>query len=171
MISMSLDTHAVRQLFPEGTEARAQLRRSVIQNITKDLILKDTQNRVSTLIQEEIQNYPVDLPSVKEEVKNQMDKLLKDKGWSGIESTQLVREKIREEAEKVASNAIQTFLHEQTQRANKKLEAQIDRVIKMNEHKIDELIRARINNAWTSILDEAIKARINQVFPEVKDAN
>ncbi|QYN80527.1 hypothetical protein [Kosakonia phage Kc304] len=171
MISMSLDTHAVRQLFPEGTEAHAQLRRSVIQNITKDLILKDTQNRVSTLIQEEIQNYPVDLPSVKEEVKNQMDKLLKDKGWSGIESTQLVREKIREEAEKVASNAIQNFLHDQTQRANKKLEAQIDRVIKMNEHKIDELIRARINNAWTSILDEAIKARINQVFPEVKDAN
>ncbi|BBC78135.1 Hypothetical protein KNT65_gp087 [Escherichia phage EcS1] len=168
MISMSLDTHAVRQLFPEGTEAQVNLRRSVIQNITKDLILKDTNNRVSTLIKEEIKAHPVDIPSVKDEVNKQMNKLLSDQGWKGIQASDIANFKIREEAEKIASNAIQDYLVDQAQRANKKLEHHILHVISQNENKIDELIRNRINNAWTTILDEAIKVRIAQVFPEVK---
>ena len=69
MIDIKLDTYAVRQLFPEGTAARAQLQQSVINNIVKEMVLKDSQNKLKQAVQSEIAIAAIDVPDVRAEVR------------------------------------------------------------------------------------------------------
>ncbi|MGC5352342.1 hypothetical protein ACPXAT_27300, partial [Klebsiella pneumoniae] len=65
LIDLKLDTNTIRQLFPEGTEIRAALQQSVIQNIVKEMVLKDSDNKIRKAVSQEIELLGARVPSVK----------------------------------------------------------------------------------------------------------
>ena len=101
MIDIKLDTHAVRQLFPEGTEARAQLQQSVINNIVKEMVLKDSQNKLKQAVQSEVNIATVTIPDVRAEVKKQLQQMFHTRGWSDISA--------KEEMSHMMRNATQLY--------------------------------------------------------------
>jgi hypothetical protein len=167
MIDLKLDTHTIRQLFPEGTEIRSALQQSVIQNIVKELVLKDSDNKIRKAIEQEISLMGSRIPNVNAEVKHQLESFFVKKGWKDIESTLKLDEVMRKEAAQVASHAIQDQIVKIVKEATDKLENRIEETLKLTEKRWEDMIVSRINHNFGIILDKAIAKRIEAAFPEV----
>lgn len=166
MIEIKLDTHTVRQLFPEGTEARSQLQQSVISNIAKDLIVKDTGNKVRKLIQDEINAYGLVIPDVTSAVQAEMAKWFESRGY-GYEkhATEQLKGRLREAADREARATLDAVVNEVIKTATDKVLKDIEYKIAAAEQRIQKIIADRINTKFGEIIDQAVAEKIKTAFP------
>lgn len=167
MIDLKLDTHAVRQLFPEGSAMRVQLQQSVINNIVKESVLKDSDNKIREAVQSEVSLLGSRIPNVNAEVKSQLESLFTKRGWNKVDGTLQLDRQMREEAARIAENAVKDAITIMVEEASKKLERRIEDTIKMTEHRFEEMIVSRINANFGVIIDTVIAKRLSAAFPEV----
>lgn len=168
MIGLKLDTQTIRQLFPEGSEMRVDLQRSVIDNVVKEMVLKDTDNKVRKSVAQEIELMGARIPSVKEAVETELKTFFTKRGWNGYDSTFDLDQAMRKEAQELAQNIIQDRITKCINDAVKKLERRIEETMQMTEARWEQMIVSRINTKFGGVLDKAIAARIAAAFPEVK---
>lgn len=169
MIDLKLDTHAVRQLFPEGSEMRVALQQSVINNIAKEMVIKDSDNKIRQAVNQEVELLGARVPSVKNAVETEVKKFFEKRGWgSGYDSTFALDQAMRKEAQEMAERIVQDRIEKCIQDAVKKLENRIEDTMRMTEHRWDQLVTARINANFGSIIDKVIAERLAAAFPEVK---
>lgn len=168
LIDLKLDTNTIRQLFPEGTEIRSALQQSVIQNIVKEMVLKDSDNKIRKAVSQEIELLGARVPSVKAAVETELKTFFTKRGWNNYDSTFELDQAMRKEAIEVAQNIIQDKITKCIEEAAKKLENRIEDTLRMTEHRWEQMIVSRINNHFGNMLDKAIAERIAAAFPEVK---
>ncbi|WKV23427.1 hypothetical protein SEA1_gp0079 [Salmonella phage SEA1] len=168
MIDLKLDTHAVRQLFPEGSAMRVALQQSVINNIVKELVVKDSKNKITEAVKSEISFQGSNIPNVEDAVRVELKKFFERKGWKPEGTFELERV-MKEEAERVAHEQLLAALQKAADAAAKRMENYITDAIKINERQYEEMIVSRLNESFSEIIDKAIAAKLAQVFPvEVK---
>lgn len=167
LIDLKLDTHTVRNLFPEGTEMRAALQQSVIKNIVKEMVVKDSNNKIREAVYKEIEELGDCVPSVKEAVKTELDKFFVKRGWGGYGSTPELESAMKQRAIETAQCIIQEKISSLINEAAKKLELRIEETLKMSEYRWDQMVTKRINEKFGESLDKAIAVRLAKAFPEV----
>ena len=166
MIGIRLDTHAVRQLFPEGTEAYSQLQQSVISNIAKDLIVKDTGNKVRKLIQDEINAYGLVVPDVSTTVQKEVESWFSRRGYgSPYESSDVLKGRLREAADREARNAVDAIISDVIKTATDKAMKDIEYKIESATRRIEKIIVDRVNQSFASIIDQAVAEKIKKAIP------
>lgn len=165
MIDIKLDTHAVRQLFPEGTEARAQLQQSVINNIVKEMVLKDSQNKIKQAVQQEISSASITIPDVRSEVKKQVQSMFHTRGWNDMSATEDMSLMMRNAAQSCAKNAIDTMISETIDSAINQAEGRIKLSIDSANRRIQEIIVNAMNKNFSDQINAAIAAKLAQHFP------
>lgn len=165
MIDIKLDTHAVRQLFPEGTTARAQLQQSVINNIVKEMVLKNSENKIKEAVQKEVSNTAVTIPDVRAEVKKQVQQMFHTRGWNDMSATEELSYKMREAANRCASNAIDDMIKETIDSAIKSAEGKIKLAMQSANLRIQEIITRAMNKDFSDQINAAIAAKLAEHFP------
>lgn len=166
MIDIKLDTHAVRQLFPEGTTARSQLQQSVISNIAKDLIVKDTGNKVRKLIQDEINAYGLVVPDVSTAVQKEVEAWFSRRGYGApYETSEVLKGRLREAADREARNAVDAIISDVIKTATDKAMKDIEYKIEYATRRIEKVIVDRVNQNFASIIDQAVAEKIKKAFP------
>ena len=166
MIDIKLDTNAVRQLFPEGTVARSQLQQSVIANIAKDLIVKDTGNNVRKIIQEEINAYGLIIPDVTPTVQAEMAKWFESRGY-GYEkhATEELKGRLQEAANREARATIDAIVHELIKTATDNAMKNLEYKIEAATQRIEQIIVDRVNKSFASIIDQVVAEKIKKAIP------
>lgn len=169
LIDLKLDTHTVRSLFPEGTEMRAALQQSVIKNIVKEMVVKDSNNKIREAVYKEIEELGDCVPSVKDAVKQELNKFFVKRGWgsNGYGSTPELESAMKQRAIETAQCIIQEKISSLINEAAKKLELRIEETLKMSEYRWDQMVTKRINERFGESLDKAIAVRLAKAFPEV----
>ncbi|UFK27203.1 hypothetical protein LG358_00182 [Escherichia phage UoN_LG358_1] len=168
MIDLKLDTHAVRQLFPEGSAMRVALQQSVINNIVKELVVKDSKNKITEAVKSEIAFQGSNIPNVEDAVRKELEKFFERNGWN-VKGTVELKRVMKEEAERIAHEQLLDSLVSSVDAAAKRMENYIADAIKINERQYEEMIVSRLNESFSEIIDKAIAAKLAQVFPvEVK---
>ena len=165
MIDIKLDTHAVRQLFPEGTSARANLQTSVINNIVKEMVLKDTNNKLREAVQQEVSLQAARIPNVNAAVKEELKKFFEKKGWREQQGTFELDRVMSEEAGRVAREQVRLALHAESEKAYKAMQERIEHAIKVEAQRYEEMIVSRLNRNFGDIIDKAIAAKLASIFP------
>lgn len=167
MIDIKLDTNAVRQLFPEGTEARSQLQQSVISNIAKDLIVKDTGNKVRKLIQDEINAYGLVVPDVSPVVQKEVESWFSRRGYGSVQydTSDVLKGRLREAADREARNAIDGIISDVIKNATDKAMKDIEYKIESATRRIEKIIVDRVNQSFASIIDQAVAEKIKKAIP------
>ncbi len=128
MIDLKLDTNAVMKLF-DTEEARVNLQQAVINNVVKELVLKNSKNKVRETIQKEISLVGARLPDVQPMVKEQLKYFFESKGWNKVQGTFELERIMREEANRIASTQVLEAVNAQVDKAMKDLEYKIDQVL------------------------------------------
>lgn len=166
MIAIKLDTHAVRQLFPEGTQAYVDLQQAVIGNIAKDLIVKDTGNNLRKAVHEAIQEHAITIPSVKEFVNAELLKWLNSRGWGYEEvGSEYLNQELRKVAESQASLVINDIISDVIKVATDKAMKDIEYKIEAATQRIEKIIVDRVNQSFASIIDQAVAEKIKKAIP------
>ena len=165
MIDLKLDTHAVRQLFPEGTPARANLQTSVINNIVKEMVIKDTNNKLREAVQQEVSLQAARIPNVNAAVKEELLKFFEKKGWRDQQGTLELDRVMREEAGRIARQQVRLALHEESEKAYKSMQDRIEQAINIESKRYEEMIVSRVNRNFGDIIDKAIAAKLASIFP------
>ena len=170
MINLKLDTQTVRNLFPEGSEMRAALQQSVINNVVKEMVLKDSNNKITEAVKSQIALQGARIPNVEAAVREELKKFFERKGWNEVEGTFELERVMQVEAERIARDQLRNALQDVADAATKRMERYIADAIKINERKYEDMIISRLNNGFGEIIDKAIAAKLAQVFPvEVKN--
>lgn len=166
MIDIKLYTNAVRQLFPEGTVARSQLQQSVIANIAKDLIVKDTGNNVRKIIQEEINAYGLIIPDVTPAVQAEMAKWFESRDY-GYEkhATEELKGRLQEAANREARATIDAIVQELIKTATDNAMKNLEYKIEAATRRIEQIIVDRVNKSFASIIDQAVAEKIKKAIP------
>lgn len=165
MIDIKLDTYAVRQLFPEGTTARAQLQQSVINNIVKEMVLKDSQNKLKQAVQSEVNIATVTIPDVRAEVKKQLQQMFHTRGWSDISAKEEMSHMMRNATQSCAKNAIDDMVRQTIDDAVKQAEGRIKMSIESANRRIQEIIVNAMNKNFSDQINAAIAAKLAEHFP------
>lgn len=165
-IGVKLDTNAVRAMFPEGTKAYADLQQSVINNIVRERVYKDADDAIKKAIDEQIKLATARVPDVKELVNETVESFFERKGWSGYVKTKMdLDSQMNSAAKRLADNIINTRVNEFVEDAMKRINYRLEEVIKMNTHRFDTVLAARLNSSFGEIMDKAIAAKLAEVFP------
>lgn len=164
-MNIKLDTHAVRQLFPEGTEARAQLQQSVINNVVKEMVLKDSNNKIREKIQAEINLLGARIPDVAQAVKTQLNSFFTKKGWEGFQSTLEFDAHVRKEAERQVQIAVGDVIQRLVKKATENIERQVTLAVESSAQRAQQVVVDQINHNFKEIMNKAIQAKINEAFP------
>ena len=175
MIQLKLDTQALNNLFPEGTQARLDLQASVIKNIVSSVVGK----RVS----EEVENMVISHVNAMMPANHEIEKIVhkefanyiqKRYAYSNVfESNsggiRQIKEVIENGVKSQCAGLIDSIKLDAINSATENLkadeEAFIARVTKNLEVTVRKEIVARVNAEFPQLIDEAIKARL---FPEAK---
>ncbi|WPJ56286.1 hypothetical protein RCIP0102_00176 [Klebsiella phage RCIP0102] len=165
MIDIKLDTYAVRQLFPEGTEARAQLQQSVINNIVKEMVLKNSENKIKEAVASEVATSAVTIPNVRREVKSQVEKMFHTRGWNDMSATEELSHKMRLAADAAANEAINTMIREMIDSAIASAETRIKRHLDAANDRIQQIMISAINTNFKQQVNEVIAAKFAEHFP------
>lgn len=166
MIDIKLDTHAVRQIFPEGTAARAQLQQSVINNIVKEMVIKDSDNTLKKAITAEIALQTARVPDVKIEVQTELNKLFERKGYGyGYKARDQLHREMETAAKELASQKVNEMINEVIEEAMKKAERRIQDSMDIASHKIQQILVEGLNKHFGTLLEDAIAHRIKDIFP------
>lgn len=166
MIDLKLDTHAVLKLF-DTEEARANLQQSVINNVVKELVLKNSKNKVQETIQKEISLVGARLPDVNVAVREQMDQFFAKKGWNEIEGTLALDTKMREAANRIAYERVMEAINKQVEDSVANLEKRIQYALQVSQDRMETMIQTALAERFTKSLDKAIAQRLKSVFPGV----
>lgn len=164
-MNIKLDTHAVRQLFPEGTEARAQLQQSVINNVVKEMVLKDSDNAVRKQVQAEINLLGARIPDVTQAVKAQLNSFFTKKGWEGFQTTVEFDAHVRKEAEREVQIAVGNVIQNLVKKATANIEQQVTLAVEASARRAHQVVVDQINHNFKEIMNKAIQAKINEAFP------
>lgn len=159
MIDLKLDTNAVMKLF-DTAEARVNLQQAVINNVVKELVLKNSKNKVQQTIQQEISLVGARLPDVAVPVREEMTKFFKKKGWDNIESTVELDRMMKEAANKLANEKVVTAVQAHIDQAMEDLKSKVEYMLKVTEVQFKELIERQLNNVFTCALNAAIAKRL-----------
>lgn len=167
MVSIKLDTYAVRQLFPEGTQAYVDLQQSVISNIAKDLIIKDTGNKVCKLIQDEINAYGLVVPDVSDIVKKEVDTWFESRGYGSVyyNVSNVFKGRMQEAADREARATIDAVISDVIKTATDRAMKDIEYKIEAATQRIEKIIVDRVNQSFASIIDQAVAEKIKKAIP------
>lgn len=166
MIDLKLDTNAVLKLF-DTEEARVNLQQAVINNVVKELVLKNSKNKVQETIQKEISLVGARLPDVQPMVKEQLKKFFESKGWNKVEGTFELERIMREEANRIAYTQVVEAVNAQVDKAMQDLSYKINQTLQMSEARMEEMVSKRLIASFGSVIDKVIAERLKSVFPEV----
>lgn len=166
MIDLKLDTNAVMKLF-DTEEARVNLQQAVINNVVKELVLKNSKNKVQETIQKEISLVGARLPDVQPMVKEQLKKFFESKGWNKVEGTFELERIMREEANRIAYTQVVEAVNAQVDKAMQDLSYKINQTLQMSEVRMEEMVSKRLIASFGSVIDKVIAERLKTAFPEV----
>ncbi len=166
MIDLKLDTNAVMKLF-DTEEARVNLQQAVINNVVKELVLKNSKNKVQETIQKEISLVGARLPDVQPMVKEQLKKFFESKGWNKVEGTFELERIMQEEANRIAYTQVVEAVNKQVDKAMQDLSYKINQTLQMSEARMEEMVSKRLIASFGSVIDKVIAERLKTVFPEV----
>lgn len=159
MIDLKLDTNAVMKLF-DTPEARVNLQQAVINNVVKELVLKNSKNKVQETIQKEISLVGARLPDVAEPVREEMAKFFKKKGWDDVTGTIELDNRMRQAASKLANERVVEAVQEHIDDAMEQLKSKVDYMLKISEQQMTDIVERQLNKVFTCALNKAIATRL-----------
>lgn len=175
MIQLKLDTQALNNLFPEGTQARMDLQAAVIKNVVDSVIGKRVTEEIENMVIKHVNlMMPANHEIEKIVHKEFADYIQKRYAYSDVFDInscgiRQIKELIKTNVEKQCADLLDSIKLEAINSATTNLkadeEAFIARVTKNLEVTVRQEIVKRVNNEFPQIIDEAIKARL---FPEAK---
>lgn len=175
MIQLKLDTQALNNLFPEGTQARLDLQAAVIKNVVDSVIGKRVTEEVEHMVIRHVDAMmPANHEIEKIVQKEFADYIQKRYAYSNVfESNsggiRQIKEVIENGVKSQCANLLDSIKTEAINSATENLkadeEAFIARVTTNLEVTVRKEIVKRVNAEFPQIIDEAIKARL---FPEAK---
>ena len=175
MIQLKLDTQALNNLFPEGTQARMDLQAAVIKNVVDSVIGKRVTEEIENMVIKHVNlMMPANHEIEKIVHKEFADYIQKRYAYSNVfeinsGGIRQIKELISEHVKKQCADLLDSIKLEAINDATKNLkadeEAFMARVTKNLEVTVRQEIVKRVNNEFPQIIDEAIKARL---FPEAK---
>ncbi|AFC22358.1 hypothetical protein GAP161_248 [Cronobacter phage vB_CsaM_GAP161] len=175
MIQLKLDTQALNNLFPEGTQARMDLQAAVIKNVVDSVIGKRVTEEIENMVIKHVNlMMPANHEIEKIVHKEFADYIQKRYAYSNVfdinsGGIRQIKELISEHVKKQCNDLLDSIKLEAINDATKNLkadeEAFMARVTKNLEVTVRQEIVKRVNNEFPQIIDEAIKARL---FPEAK---
>lgn len=159
MIDLKLDTNAVMKLF-DTDAARVNLQQAVINNVVKELVLKNSKNKVQETIQKEISLVGARLPDVSEPVREEMAKFFKKKGWDDVEGTIELDNRMRIAASRLANERVVAAVQEHIDGVMEQLKTKVDYMLKINEAAMADIVERQLNKVFTCALNAAIANRL-----------
>ncbi|WP_349043929.1 hypothetical protein [Brucella melitensis] len=175
MIQLKLDTQALNNLFPEGTQARMDLQAAVIKNVVDSVIGKRVTEEIENMVIKHVNlMMPANHEIEKIVHKEFADYIQKRYAYSNVfdinsGGIRQIKELITTNVKKQCADLLDSIKLEAINDATKNLkadeEAFMARVTKNLEVAVRQEIVKRVNNEFPQIIDEAIKARL---FPEAK---
>lgn len=166
MIDLKLDTHAVLKLF-DTEEARANLQQSVINNVVKELVLKNSKNKVQETIQKEISLVGARLPDVSPMVKEELERFFTKKGWNEAQGTLALDKMMRDAAARLARDRVLETITTLVDENIAELQERIERTLKLSEERMESMISTALQNRFDKALNAAIAQRVKFLFPGV----
>lgn len=175
MIQLKLDTQALNNLFPEGTQARMDLQAAVIKNVVDSVIGKRVTEEIENMVIKHVNAMmPANHEIEKIVHKEFADYIQKRYAYSNVfeinsGGIRQIKELISENVKTQCAALLDSIKLEAINHASENLkadeEAFIARVTKNLEVTVRKEIVGRVNAEFPQIIDEAIKARL---FPEAK---
>lgn len=164
MTTITLDTNALNALFPEGSQSRVDLRQAVIQNFVDRNFIRVGNEELKKMVKDEVINRTRELPSVKDEVDDQLKKMFLHKGWNNIDTSpefrndlrKIVEVKAREDIDEMVNKAVESGIKSSEIR----IQQTIDRSVKVAEEKFIEMVSRRLVTTWSKVVDGAIKMKL-----------
>lgn len=175
MIQLKLDTQALNNLFPEGTQARMDLQAAVIKNVVDSVIGKKVSEEIENMVIKHVNlMMPANHEIEKIVHKEFADYIQKRYAYSDVfdinsGGIRKIKELITTNVKQQCADLLDSIKLDAIDSATAKLkadeEAFIARVTTNLEVTVRKEIVKRVNNEFPQIIDEAIKARL---FPEAK---
>lgn len=163
-IQIKLDAHALRELFPEGSEARVILARSVVEEIVKSLKGKT----ISSVTADVLAEMKPHLEEIKREMVNHVGTLVTGGHWNKV---------LTDEAKQMIKNNAKLFIDDQVTNLvlssvgdyisdKEKVDNRIEHIISQKmaltdqfiNHRVNQLILNRVNIALSAIQPVSIDA-------------
>lgn len=159
MIELKLDTAALNSLFPEGSEARVQLRQAVVQNFVNRNFIKGLDSKIADQVRESL--LEIKLPNIQQMVNNKLDASLTGYGW-GRELSANASTQLREHADKMLKQKYKEVIDEMVRDSLAGLEQTIDERVKMHYSNIniESGIVKCINKNFSELVTIAIKEKL-----------
>ena len=157
MIQLKLDTQALNNLFPEGTQARMDLQAAVIKNVVDSVIGKRVTEEIEKIVHKEFADYIQKRYAYSD---------IFDINSGGIRQIkELITTNVKKQCADLLDSIKLDAINSATTNLKADEEAFIARVTKNLEVTVRQEIVKRVNNEFPQLIDEAIKARL---FPEAK---
>lgn len=175
MIQLKLDTQALNNLFPEGTQARMDLQAAVIKNVVDSVIGKRVTEEIENMVIKHVNlMMPANHEIEKIVHKEFADYIQKRYAYSDVfdinsggirQIKELITKNVKQQCADLLDSIKLEAINSATTNLKADEEAFMARVTKNLEATVRQEIVKRVNSEFPQIIDEAIKARL---FPEAK---
>lgn len=175
MIQLKLDTQALNNLFPEGTQARMDLQAAVIKNVVDSVIGKRVTEEIENMVIKHVNlMMPANHEIEKIVHKEFADYIQKRYAYSDVfdinsggirQIKELITKNVKQQCADLLDSIKLEAINDATKNLKADEEAFMARVTKNLEATVRQEIVKRVNSEFPQIIDEAIKARL---FPEAK---
>lgn len=169
-MQIKLDTNALMNLFPEGTQARVELQAAVIKNVVDSVIGKRVSEEIELMV---VRHVNASMPSnadIEKLVQKQFaDYIQKRYAYSDVfESNsggirkikELIENGVKLQCGDLVENIQREAIKQAADNVKDDEEAFIARVTKNLEMQVRQEIVKRVNAEFPQLIDEAIKARL-----------
>lgn len=163
-MNITLDTKALNALFPEGSQARVDLRQAVVQNFVDREFMRFGNEELKKLVMEQVKEQLRDLPDVKELIRARIKSEFTQRGWNGVEMNEGFSTAMANETQRVVNEHINNLVEARTDIAVKhmthRMEEQVELIVAQAEAKFDILVKNNLVSKWEHILNDAIKMKL-----------
>ena len=155
IIKLALDINALRELFPEGSQAQLDLRNAVIQNALGQKIRVELNQEITQCIHKEIQS--LNLPNLEERTRIQLEEYF-ERHYGALKltsgHTKSLREKIANFVEEDAKSQLQQIIY--------------DTLSKVRADMLEKAVKA-VDTRWKHWEETARVAAVKMVDTEMQD--
>lgn len=149
-ITLKIDTQALRELFPEGSEVRLDLQRAVLANFTREV----TGRALTSELRQEITDISREAATSKEARAAVAELVSSPTSWSAVMLTSRAREIVKTQAINEARDAIGEYFADEARKA-------IESALGEFEQRINPLIDRNTKAAVAKFERDAVSGRIN----------
>lgn len=161
-MEIKLDTQALNALFPEGSQARVELRQAVVQNFVNRNFIRFTNEEMSKMVMQAVKE--TQLPDIKQMIDKRLNVEFTRRGWNGVDVNEGLSSDMRKAAEREVDQHFSDLADKYVESGRKRLEGTFERNIKnametATAH-FESLVTKRLAGAWNSVIDAAIKLKL-----------